>query len=70
MRVAALARQLSSKPLSGQLARLLAGMTRRWPADARSRRISEMAASGDELGTYLAGEFSRPEQLLGGESDD
>jgi hypothetical protein len=35
------------------------------------RRINELAASGDEAGGYLAGEFARPEQLLGGfEGDD
>jgi hypothetical protein len=35
------------------------------------RRINELAASGDETGIYLAGEFTGPEQLLGGfEGDD
>lgn len=31
-----------------------------------SGRIGEMAASGDPLGEYLAGEFTDPSQLLGG----
>ena len=30
------------------------------------RRISEMAAGGDETGAYLESEFTSPEQLLGG----
>jgi hypothetical protein len=30
-------------------------------------RIHELAASGDPTGQYLASEFTRPEQLLGGE---
>jgi hypothetical protein len=29
-------------------------------------RIQELAAQGDETGTYLAGEFTSPDQLLGG----
>jgi hypothetical protein len=31
------------------------------------RRIHELAAQGDDTAAYLAGEFARPEQLLGGE---
>ena len=31
------------------------------------QRIQELAAEGDETAIYLAGEFTRPEQLLGGE---
>lgn len=31
------------------------------------RRISELAAQGDEAGEFLAGEFTSPDQLLGGE---
>lgn len=34
------------------------------------RRISEMAAADDETAVYLAGEFSDPEQLLGGSQQD
>lgn len=34
------------------------------------RRIQELAASGDETAAYLAGEFTRPEQLLGGSGQD
>jgi hypothetical protein len=30
-------------------------------------RIQELAADGDEVGIYLAGEFTSPEDLLGGE---
>lgn len=30
-------------------------------------RIQEMAAAGDEAGVYLAGEFSEPGQILGGD---
>jgi hypothetical protein len=30
------------------------------------RRIHELAAGGDETAAYLAEEFTRPEQLLGG----
>jgi hypothetical protein len=30
------------------------------------RRISERAAAGDETAAFLAGEFTNPEQLLGG----
>jgi hypothetical protein len=30
------------------------------------RRMSELAASGDPTMAYLEGEFSRPEQILGG----
>lgn len=30
------------------------------------RRISEMAAAGDPVAAYLAGEFTSPDQLLGG----
>lgn len=30
------------------------------------RRISELAAAGDETAVFLAGEFTSPEQLLGG----
>lgn len=30
-------------------------------------RIHELAADGDPTWTYLAGEITRPEQLLGGE---
>ena len=33
------------------------------------QRIQELAASGDETAVYLAGEFTRPEQLLGGEQE-
>jgi hypothetical protein len=34
-------------------------------------RIQEQAAAGDETAVYLAGEFTSPDQLLGGgESDD
>jgi hypothetical protein len=29
-------------------------------------RIQELAADGDEVGVYLAGEFTSPEDLLGG----
>jgi hypothetical protein len=29
-------------------------------------RIQELAADGDEVGIYLAGEFASPEDLLGG----
>lgn len=29
-------------------------------------RIQEMAAEGDPVGEYLAGEFTSPEQILGG----
>jgi hypothetical protein len=32
-------------------------------------RIQELAADGDEVGIYLAGEFTSPEDLLGGEAD-
>ena len=34
------------------------------------RRINELAARGHEDAEYLAGEFTRPEQLLGGGQDD
>lgn len=34
------------------------------------RRINELAARGNEVAEYLAGEFTRPEQLLGGGQDD
>ena len=30
------------------------------------RRIGELAAAGDPMGEYLAGEFSSPDQILGG----
>lgn len=30
------------------------------------QRINELAAAGDETAAYLAGVFTRPEQLLGG----
>ncbi len=30
------------------------------------RRISELAANGDETAAYLAEEFTNPEQILGG----
>ena len=30
------------------------------------RRMNELAARGDEAATHLAGEFTHPEQLLGG----
>jgi hypothetical protein len=33
------------------------------------RRISERAASGDQTMAFLEGEFSSPEQLLGGGQD-
>ncbi len=33
------------------------------------RRINELAAGGDETAIYLEGEFSSPDQLLGGDSD-
>jgi hypothetical protein len=41
---------------------------------ARSRRrlwqrIQELAAQGDETAVYLAGEFTSPEDLLGGSAD-
>jgi hypothetical protein len=32
-------------------------------------KITELAAAGDELGVILAGEFSSPDQLLGGSAD-
>jgi hypothetical protein len=32
-------------------------------------RMQEMAAAGDETGVYLAGEFTSPDQLLGGAGD-
>lgn len=34
------------------------------------RRINELAAGGAEWAADLEGEFSRPEQLLGGGEDD
>ena len=34
------------------------------------RRMNELAGAGDPVAEYLAGEFKRPEQLLGGEDDD
>lgn len=34
------------------------------------RRIQELAASGQPESVYLAGEFTRPDQLLGGDDDD
>ena len=33
-------------------------------------RIQKLAAAGDELGIYLAGEFTSPDQLLGGTGAD
>lgn len=33
-------------------------------------RINELAAHGDDDAAYLAGEFTHPEQLLGGGGDD
>jgi len=33
-------------------------------------RIQEMAAAGDPDGAYLAGEFTSPDQLLGGGAGD
>jgi len=41
MRAAAVARQLGSKHLSGQLSRLRSAMTRRWPADARVAELAD-----------------------------
>ena len=31
------------------------------------RRISELSAAGDPTAAYLEGEFSKPDQMLGGE---
>lgn len=33
------------------------------------RRINELAAAGDETAIFLEGEFSSPDQLLGGSDD-
>lgn len=63
--------------VSGELGkRVCAGLDecRRMMAVERQRvfrRINELAASDDETGdwAYLAGEFARPEQLLGGSGE-
>jgi hypothetical protein len=49
------------------------GECRRVMAAERQRvwcRIQELAARGDETAAYLAEEFARPEQLLGGSGQE
>jgi hypothetical protein len=49
------------------------GECRRVMAAERRRvfaRIQELAAQGDETAAYLAEEFTRPEQLLGGSEQE